>query len=651
MKFNKIFSFLAVGMMSLGFAACSDSEPEYTQGASANKDGVYFSSVEGNAIDLTLNQSMIEVNLYREKTDDDLDVTLTASSMPELPAGTFNVPTTVHFAKGADMAVVNIPIVFDNFEPNKEYALTLSVGAEDSTPYGMPSKTFTVVYAPWTSWKLLGNGSWTYANIWSGSDVGPVYRRQSSVDPNVYQYRCGNIGDPNVAEDDQFGFGSGAVNYIIDYNATTGAVTFAPTNTGAFNSNYNQYVYCASTYNYVKEVNPSAAGETPAENFLKLNSFDPETGLFSISMFYYVAEGGWGPKYEYLQLPGYTNYKVQVETNGHYVDEKGTETQVLSIFMPESISEVRYQIYSGSLTAAQAEAKAQALSSDDNAKTLDASGNVAVELTEGKYTVVVSGYDESGTYRSYAYLVFDFESVQKDPNAGWTSLGKVYYVDDIVMPCFLEDDNAFQAVGYEVELQQNDKNKGQIRLVNPYGPEWPFYANLGSLSNGKTNYLNINMEDTKGCYVERSPLNYVVSGKDWEISSMAQELLLSGQASLAQLKALGYLGEINDNGVMTMPSSVEEDGEVYDLGPIILVGNQFIPANQHGAFRVIMNASSKSAATTSVAKVAKHRATLSLAKKAVNAKAKSFTRAYKSTVLSKNALTGRRISTNSISIK
>lgn len=649
MKFNKIFSFLAVGMMSLGFAACSDSEPEYTQGASANKDGVYFSSVEGSSIDLTLNQSMIEVNLYREKTDDDLDVTLTASSMPELPAGTFNVPTNVHFAKGADMAVVNIPIVFDNFEPNKEYALTLSVGAEDSTPYGMPSKTFTVVYAPWTSWKLLGTGTWTLTGAFSGTLNIPVYRRQSALDSNIYQYRCGNLGDPNIAEDNQIGMINDGCNYTFTYNASTGAITLEPTNTYFVNAG--QYIWCASTYDYCKSVNPGFAGDTPLDYILGMNYYDAEAGLFTINMVYYDSEGPYSQSAEFLQLPGFTNYKVQVETNGHYVDEKGTETQVLSIFMPEAISEVRYQIYSGALTEDEAEAKAQTLSDDENAKTLDASGNVAVELTEGKYTVIVAGYDESGTYRSYAYLVFDFESVQKDPNAGWTSLGKVYYVDDIVMPCFLEDDNAFQAVGYEVELQQNDKNKGQIRLVNPYGPEWPFYANLGSLSNGKTNYLNINMEDTKGCYVERSPLNYVVSGKDWEISSMAQELLLSGQASLAQLKALGYLGEINDNGVMTMPSSVEEDGEVYDLGPIILVGNQFIPANQHGAFRVIMNASSKSAATTSVAKVAKHRATLSNAKKAVNAKAKSFTRAYKSTVLLKNALTGRRISTNSISIK
>ena len=650
MKFNKIFSFLAVGMMSLGFAACSDSEPEYTQGASANKDGVYFSSVEGNSIDLTLNQSMIEVNLYREKTDDDLDVTLTASSMPELPAGTFNVPTTVHFAKGADMAVVNIPIVFDNFEPNKEYALTLSVGTEDSTPYGMPSKTFTVVYAPWTSWKLLGTGIWTNTQFFSGNDECPVYRRQSSVDPNIYQYRCGNVGDPNIPEDDQYGMAYG-VNYIFTYDASTGEITFEPTNTGVLNTNYNEYVYCAGMYEYAKDIFPGfleKCGMT-LDELRTYSTFDTETGLFSIGMVYYVSLGWFGYGYEYLQLPGYTNYKVQVETNGHYVDEKGTETQVLSIFMPESISEARYQIYSGSLTEDEAEAKARTLSDDENAKTLDASGNVAVELTEGKYTVVVAGYDEGGTYRSFAYLVFDFTSVKSDPNAGWTSLGKVYYIDDIVCSLFME---TYQAVAYEVELQQNDENPGKIRLVNPYGDGvWPFFSQLGYLSNGKTNYLNVNMEDTKGCYVERSPLNFVYKGNDWEISSMAQEYLLNGSATLAQLKAAGYLGEINAEGVMKMPSSVVENGQSYQLGPIILEGDGSYRGNTNGAFAIDMSSVVGGANTTSVAKVAQHRATLAKAKRTVNAKKTAISRAYNTKVLSKNALTGRRISTNSISIK
>lgn len=649
MKFNKIFSFLAVGMMSLGFAACSDSEPEYTPGASANKDGVYFSSVEGNTIDLTLNQSMIEVNLYREKTDDDLDVTLTASCMPELPAGTFNVPTSVHFAKGADMAVVNIPIVFDNFEPNKEYALTLSVGLEDSTPYGMPSKTFTVVYAPWTSWQLLGTGTWTFTGVFKMTDNCPVYRRQSSVDPNIYQYRCGNVGDPNIPEGDQYGLVYGC-NYIFTYNTSTGAITFEPTNTLYINEG--QYIYCASTYNYCKDVNPSFAGEIPLDYILRMNSYDAESGLFTINMVYYDGEGPYSQSAEYLQLPGFTNYKVQVQTNGHYIDEKGTETQVLSIFMPESISEVKYQIYSGSLTEAEAEAKAQALSSDDNAKTLDASGNVAVELTEGKYTVVVAGYDESGTYRSFAYLVFDFTSVKSDPNAGWTSLGKVYYIDDIVASLFAGDD--YQAIAYEVELQQNDENPGKIRLVNPYGPEWPYYSALGSMSNGKTNYLNVNMEDTKGCYVERSPLNYIYKGDEWTITSMAQEYLLAGSATMAQLKASGYLGEINADGVMTMPSTKQVDGKTVFAGPVIDdgLGEGFYGGNLNNKFAIDMSSVVGGANTTSVAKVAQHRATLSVAKKTAAAKmGPRSSRAYKSTVLSKNALTGRRISTNSVSIK
>ena len=208
-----------------------------------------------------------------------------------------------------------------------------------------------------------------------------------------------------------------------------------------------------------------------------------------------------------------------------------------------------------------------------------------------------------------------------------------------------------QAIAYEVELQQNDENPGKIRLVNPYGTEWPYYSALGSLSNGKTNYLNVNMEDTKGCYVERSPLNYIYKGDEWTITSMAQEFLLAGSATLAQLKAAGYLGEINAEGVMKMPSSVVENGQTYQLGPIILEGDGSYRGNTNGAFAIDMSSVVGGANTTSVAKVAQHRATLAKAKRTVNAKKTAISRAYNTKVLSKNALTGRRISTNSISIK
>lgn len=410
MKFNKIFSFIAVGMMSLGFAACSDSEPEYTQGVPANKDGVHFSNIEGNSINLTQNQNMIEVNLYREKADDDLTVKLSASDVPGLPAGTFDVPASVHFAKGVKMAVVGIPVIFANIEPNTEYPLTISIDLADSTPYGVQSKTFNVAFITWTSWRLVGTGVWTYTALWKGALEVPVYVRQSTVDRNIYEYRCGNFGDPNIPENQQDGPLNG-VNYYITYNAADGSVSFPPTNTEFMHPTYNEYVWCSGASDYIREVAPAAA-QKPA--FLRPNSFDTETGLVALNMYYYISLGGWGPSYEYLQIPGYVNYKVEVEANGRYIDGNGKESQVLSIYMPESIKEAKYQVYSGTLTEAEAEAKAKGLDDDENAKTLDASDNVAFEITEGKYTVVVAGYDEEGQYRSFAYLTFDFASDNKD---------------------------------------------------------------------------------------------------------------------------------------------------------------------------------------------------------------------------------------------
>lgn len=601
--------------MTLGFAACSESEPQHTQGDAPNKDGVFFSLDDTDVIQLEEYQQSFTINLYREKVDEALTVSLSSQATGE-PCP-FVIPSLVQFEKGQNMVPIEIGVEFSNVVAEQKYVISLSVGDEEGTPYGLSSRMFTVSYEPYTPWEYIGDGTYTYTCIWSLEDNEvPVYRRQSSIDPNRYQYRLGNVGDASVPEAQQYGMAYG-VNYYIEYNEATKAVSFPPVGTLYSYETYGE-VWCASVYDYCKDINPEFAGTLTLDQLLSLNDFNEKTGLFTINMRYYIGSQpklGFQNGEEYLQLPGYTDYTVAVNTNGHHVADNGDETQVLSIYMSENIASVKYGVFSGALTEAQAETEAKALVENPDAGVLTASGNIAVALEPGTYTAVVAGLDDKETFQSFDYITFEFVSVKSDPNAGWTSLGEVLYTEDIMASVFTK----VEVVSYMVELQQNDDNPGLIRLVNPYGEAWPYGEAFGC----GLNYLNVNIADANGVLVERSPMNVDLGDGALEISSYGYELLLNGN-SLAALKANGYCGTMAD-GKITMPAAKK--------GPILWEGTSgFYYGNTNGAFCIDLNGGGEEEETTAVKSFAAEKLSRVQADIVV-AKKHSMTKKFKSTVL------------------
>lgn len=571
---------LALGALAATMAACSDDEPQRGESPVPNSDGVYFAAPATEDVDLTTDQTSFEVTIYREKKENELTVSLTTAMAEE--NAPFTVPTSVTFPAGVSEMTIDVAVDFANVEANKTYVMQISVGDAQGTPYALDAKTLNVVYAPWSDWKYMGLGTYTYACVWSlEDDEVPVYVRQSLVDGDVYQYRCGDVGDTSVPEADWYGMAYG-VNYVIEYNKSTGAVTFAPTNTMFPYEDYG-YVWCASVYDYAKIV-PEYIGSMTLEQALSLNEFDDELGLFSINMRYYIGAQptmGFTNAYEYLQLPGYTSYGIQINLNGHYVAENGDESQVVSIAMTSSLSEVKYNVYDGKLTEAQAEAKAKELAEDADALSVKEGGNISISVDPGTYTIVAAGLDETGTYRTYSYLTFDFESVKSDPNAGWTSKGMVTYTEDIMASVFQYP----EVCTYSVEIQESDDTPGLYRLVNPYKSAWPYWDVYQDMSNGKDNYLVVNATDPTAVYIERSPMNYILEGDALVISSYAYELLLNGAGTLAQLKASGYCGTLVD-GKITMPVTNANNKK----GPILWVGEEgFYYANSNGKFCIDFN--------------------------------------------------------------
>lgn len=620
MKFNKLFSIIALGAMAAGLAACSDSEPQRMQGDAPNKDGVFFSLDDSDVIQLENQQSSFTINLYREKTDEALTVSLSSEATGE-PCP-FVIPSLVQFEKGESVVPIEIGVLFSDVVAEQKYSIALSVGDEEGTPYGLSSRLFTVSYEPYTPWEYIGDGTYTYTCLWTLEDPEvPVYCRQSAIDPNRYQYRLGNVGDASVPESSQYGMAYG-VNYLIEYNKATKAVTFPPVGTAYIHSESGTSfgeVFCASVYDYCKDINPAFAGNTPLDQLLTLNSFDEKTGLFTVNMRYYIGSQptlGFTNGEEYLQLPGYTDYTVSVNTNGHHVADNGDETQVLSIYMSENIASVKYGVFAGSLTEAQAETQAKALVEDPDAGVLTATGNIAVALEPGTYTAVIAGLDDKENYQSFDYITFEFVSVKSDPNAGWTSLGEVLYTEDIMASVFQYP----EVVSYMVELQLNDDDPGLIRLVNPYGEAWPY----GEVYGCGANYLNVNITDADGVYIERSPMNLDLGDGALEISSYGYELMLNGK-SLAFVKANGYCGTMA-GGKITMPAAKK--------GPILWVGDAgFYYGNSNGAFCIDLTGGGEEEETAAVKsfaaeKLSRVQADLIVAQK------QRMTKKFKATVLS-----------------
>lgn len=577
MKFKTL---LISGLCLMGFAmtGCdsSDDAPYSPAGADTDK-GVYFSNLQSTTVELEDNQMSFDVQVLRTNADGELTVPVSMTCKAG-EGSLFAVPATVTFADGETEAKLTVGVDFPNINNDYDYVLTFTIPEESASPYGLATKVMTVKYAPWSEWELLeGNGIYTYTVYWElEDDEVPVYERHSLIDATHVQYRCGNVGDPNVEEGDQYGMAYG-VNYIIDIlpNGNSYAVTMQPTNTLYENPNYpGDPVYCCDTYTYCKDIRPSFAGSTPLETILQMNSFDPEKGLIQINMVYYISLGSFGNGPEYLQLPGYPDYEVNVSTNGHFVTEGGDELQVLNFFLGADVASAKYDIFNGKLSASLIPQAAQLVVDSENSPEIKESCNQTVALESGDYTAVVVGLDKNGQMVSSNYCTFTFSSVKVDENAGWTSRGYVVYGEDYFASTFQNWD----VMTYTVEIQESDDTPGLYRLVNPYGENWPKYgASSNILPTASKNYLYINAIDPTAIYVETSDIHYEFNGSPLYFGSIAGNEIAGG-GSLEEMKAAGYTGTYS-NGLMTMP--------VQSL--LTFIGDAGYYANRNGGFKVDFN--------------------------------------------------------------
>lgn len=574
----KIKSFIISGLCAVTavMVGCTDSV-NYTPSAPDQTQGVYFPTSESTNFSLANGQSEITMKLFRTNVDEAIVVPVGNNASSE-----FTVPSTVAFAAGQDAAEMTIGVDFDAIQANKTYAFQLQVAPQYASTYGVTDVLVQVIYAPWTEWERLGGkdefGVYTYNNPFVGGDEeAAVYMRTSLDDPDLIQYRVGDYEVEGIPEDDQTALtllGYMPYNQIIEYNKSTGYITVPVTD--CVTTYDGSAINCGDVYTFGTQIKPSFIEGIDPERVKKLaGEYDDETGVIAMNMVYWNAALSYnsGNKYEYLQLPGFTQYSVGVTLNGKYTSQAGDAMQVFNITKSETVATVKYQVYAGSLSETAAEANASELATNENAPSVKESGNVAVTLENGSYTIVVAGVDAAGELKAWDYLTFNFSVVEEDPNEGWTSLGEVLYGEDYFATVF--GSAGIQVTNYMVECQQNDEYDYMYRLVDPYGQAWPYYGAFSDIENtAKHNYLEFCILNANVCMVWGSEMTLSVDGDEVFMSSIAFNNYAGGQTLQQQINA-GLMGKL-ENNKFTMPTR----------SLIWWIGEQGYYGNSNGGFQV-----------------------------------------------------------------
>ena len=544
----KLFNKLTAAMLSValmaGVSSCTE-VAEYEAPQVPNNAQVYFPNTASSTISLNNEQDSFVVKVTRAVAGGELIVPISAASDS---VDVFTFPENVVFAADSLTADVVVKFDFANIIPDTDYPVSIELLGDDTTPYGASAVNLVVKYAPWTEWTLFGTGTLTLSQYWSGTLSGvKVYVRESALDPTKKQFTYAASA-------------TGAFDYqmLIDYNAATGECTIGEHFTGYNHSDYGPL--------YFSDLN-TYAGEYQSPSY-----FEPEKGLFSLYLIYYVGAGYFGYGYEYLQLDGYTqpDYALQMEEKGHYISPDGTDNALVYIYKGADAFSYKYAITSGELDEKGLNTMIDGIIKGTvESVESEESGYHLFPLTEaGPYTVVAVSFDKAGEAMSANYLTFEFAPAgQPSP---WESLGTATYREDIVANLFEGAEN----IVYEVEIQQNTETPGLYRLVNPYAPAMGYYGKVATYDDSKNYYMVIDATDPTKVDLELSEIGVDVGAGMISVWSMAQYILTEGAT---EEDALPYYGKL-ENGIITFP------GQAL----VSVMGSNLYYGNSNGKFAVAL---------------------------------------------------------------
>ncbi len=541
MKIKNILTGLGVIAMAM-LTACGDDDVSESGIFGAPTDGAYFSTNLPSKIEVDKNGSTFDITVTRTSSQG----TFTAGIAANDPAGIFSIPTSVTFVDGSDTASLTIGYDAAKMVGDENYTLSFQI-SDGASDYGNGAYSIVVVKpGDWTTWELLVEpGVYQYTGIlFDPGEDGPcpVYTRKNVADPNIMQYCFGNIGmnDKNgnpVPDNEQFGLMYGT-NIYVNRDLTTNYCSVVEANTLVFNTNYNEYVMITDTHTYY------AGSKYEADYPESLSYYNPETGLFTLNVVYYISLGNFGKGDEYFQLGGFADYSMDIERRGNYV-ENGNESALFYVYKGEDIEFYRYTVLPGSLDQSQVDAAVADLKASEDAEELKTSGMITFNFTEGGvYTVILLGYAENEV-KTIVAKEFNIETVQA--SSDWESQGYIAYTDGYICSIY----PGAVPNPYYVEIESHKTIDGYYRLVNPYGAAYPYNGD-GDYDPNVNSYLYVNAFDPDFVYIEQSSSTTNWGDGEMTFSSEAYNYLSQGY-DVATLKQAGIEAGTLKEGVITFP--------------------------------------------------------------------------------------------------
>lgn len=198
-------------------------------------------------------------------------------------------------------------------------------------------------------------------------------------------------------------------------------------------------------------------------------------------------------------LPGAPDFSFSIRTN-----EACTEGSVdIAYSAGADVAEVKYGIYQGMLSFESVDeelfekVKAEGIVAKDE--------TITVAPESGINTVAIVALNSDGVI--VGNKTFYCIGQHEEPDE-WTSIGMAEYSEDVLASIYPTD---VSNTVYNVEIQESNTTPGRYRLIDLYGPAYPFYSNFEKDNNileghNHHHYTVVDASNPDMVYIEASPL-------------------------------------------------------------------------------------------------------------------------------------------------
>lgn len=469
---KKIFNRMAmlVAATSLVLMSCSE-EDKYVPAEPVTGMQVMISPEAAQKVSLTIDQTTFTIPFTRVDSTKAAKIALKVEKTDE---DIYTVPSEVVFEAGKKCAEIVVDIDASKLQYGKMDSITVTI-AQESTPYGIASKTFIV--GPELTWSMLGKC--TYIDEYYFGDKTEVVIYQNDQDPALYRLPNPYInilkagGEDVSADATEWMFvrilkkGETCIGQVVPEDGMVyfyGDGTAKSVNTGYHHPNYDDDLCLVFPGAFTSMSDPAKWVYNKVVEYME----DGTAGAVQLAPYYYLfSVGGWNATQENgaitIYFPGCEpkDYELSVKFEGRMIDTKENGSAVFSITMGADVASAKYLMTDGKDPM---EAYAAILEGAEGVEEITASGEVKIAYeTPGDKTIVVVGFDAEGNEVNAVYSTINIPA-GGEPTETWTAI----YVGDYFhcVESYAENDEPLWDVSYPDAI-----NSGSTLYISDQGEE------------------------------------------------------------------------------------------------------------------------------------------------------------------------------------